>query len=149
MDKNRLGLAAAISTLALGSVGAASAAPMQPQPIPAASSYADLLDPVPNAVERLAVVQSQAQTDRAQLIEVQYYEGQTVHHHNNYDNGRMAQHHHNNYYNGQVAHHHHNSYYNGQVAHHHNNYYRQHWRRRHHYNYNRHHHHHHHHHNSY
>ncbi len=108
MDKTKLGLAAAISTLALGSVGAASAAPLQAQPIPAASSYADLLDPVPNAAERLAAVERQAEPDGARLIEAQYYPGVGVVHH----------HHHNNYYRRHWRHrhwrrhhhHHHNSY---------------------------------------
>ncbi len=126
MDKTTLGLVGAISSLAaVATVPAGSASAVEP--VARAQSYAELLDPIPNAVERLALVNSQADRDGARLIDAQYAP----------DSGRGYRDGPRYGDNGPVAHHHH---------HHHHTYYRRHYRRYRHYT---HHHHHHHHHNNY
>jgi len=87
--------AAIVGAAAALAVTPALAAPVVAPPVPPASSYAELLQPIPNAVERLKAADAQAEAKPAGLIDVQYH-----HHHNNYN----AHHHHNNY----NSHHHHN-----------------------------------------
>jgi hypothetical protein len=68
--------------------GPALAAPTPEQPaVPAASSYADLLQPIPNAVERLKIADAQAAA-QPKLIEAQYYPNQHHHHHHHHHNRR-------------------------------------------------------------
>ena len=90
MDKTTLGIMGAITSLAVAGAVSATATPAAAEPVSQAQSYAELLDPMPNAVERLALVNSQAERDGARLIEVQYAPdgGPVAHHHH---------HHHNNY----------------------------------------------------
>ncbi len=88
--------AAMVGAAAALAVTPALAAPVVAPPVPPASSYAELLQPIPNAVERLKAADAQAEAKPAGLIDVQYH-----HHHNNYN----AHHHHNNY---NSHHHHHN-----------------------------------------
>jgi hypothetical protein len=104
MDKTKMGLVGAITSLAAaGAMGAQAA----PQPVERAHSYAELLEPIPNAVERLALVNSASQPDGARLIEAQYYpDGPMAHHHH---------HHHRRHWRRRHYHHHHHH-------HHHNNY---------------------------
>jgi hypothetical protein len=113
MDKKIAGLLGAVAGLA--TISAAQAAP-EPGPTPSealqASSYADLLAPIPNAVAALKA----DNTVRAQNLELaQYYNypysnysypyysypPPYYHHHHH--------HHHNNYYSRHDHHHHHNS----------------------------------------
>ena len=71
-----VGAAAAALTAASPMLGTPAAA----QPIPAAVSYADLLEPVPHAVERL-----NAADRAARLIPVQYQQdGPQAHHHHHH-----------------------------------------------------------------
>ena len=70
-----LGAAAALATLP----AAAQAAPAEVGPLPVAASYAELLQPIPNAVERLQA--SYAADQEAHLIDVQYGPGPLAHHH--------------------------------------------------------------------
>jgi len=115
MDKSVVGLLGGVSALAL--IGCAQSALAKPvvtlQP---AQSYAELLDPIPNAAELLCEVDR-----RPGFVEAQLYsqDGQPYYHH----------HHHHHY------HHHHHSFYNGFIP---NQDYHRH--------YHHHHHHHHHHH---
>ncbi len=100
MDKSIAGLIGAVSVLAAGSAQAAAAAPVQLDQVMRATSYADLLRPVPNA---LAVLRAQSElpapapTDdaTAMLRKVQY------HHHHHHHHRRHHHHHH---------HHHHSDY---------------------------------------
>jgi hypothetical protein len=87
-----MGAAAALSA------GPALAAPVEPA-VPAAATYSDLLQPIPNAAERLKIadMQEDQATPAPRLIEAQYY----AHHHH---------HHHRRRYRRQHHHHHHNSY---------------------------------------
>ncbi len=111
MDKKIAGLLGAVAGLA--TISSAQAAP-EPGPAPSealqASSYADLLAPIPNPVAALEVDNAA----RAQNLELaQYYNYYPYsnyysypppyyHHHHHH-------HHHNNYYSRHDHHHHHNS----------------------------------------
>jgi hypothetical protein len=124
MDKTKLGMAAALSAaVAIPSVAGAPAQAKEP-PVPTADSYADLLQPIPNAVERLKAADEQDRSAaEPQLIKAQYYHHHHHHHHNHhyryrrwwggrwyfYDDERTMP------WYGRRHHHHH---------HHHNNYYR-------------------------
>jgi len=98
MDKNTpLRIAAAIS--ALVALPAAAAEPPSAPAVPQAQSYAELLDPIPNAAERLRVADTQDPAP-ARLIEAQYYPTATAHHHHHHHWRRHRRHYH---------HHHHNN----------------------------------------
>ena len=106
MDKTTpLRVAAAIS--ALVALPAAAAEPSSAPAVPQAQSYAELLDPIPNAAERLRLADAQEEP-RARLIEAQYYPAPTDHHHHHHHHHwrrhhwRRTHHHHH--------HHHHSSY---------------------------------------
>jgi hypothetical protein len=105
MDKNIVGLLGGVSALALiGGAQAASAEPAAaPQP---ARSYAELLDPIPNAAERLNVDDA-ASVELAQY----YYYGGPYHHHHHH-------HHHHRWYYGYVPH----PYYHHHHHHHHHHF---------------------------
>jgi hypothetical protein len=123
-----IGVAAA--TLAAGPALAQSGA-SQEAPVPAASSYAELLQPIPNALERLKLADAQDEA-QARLIPVQYYgyQYQNDHHHHHHHHsrrwylsrgymwylGRWVT---RDYYN---AHHHHHHHHHQQQYHDHNNY---------------------------
>ena len=118
MDKKIAGLIGAVGAFA--SLSTAQASTSDPQEVLRVNSFADLLDPIPNAMEKLRAVDQS--TDPGRFRTAQYYGGDHHHHH----------HHHNSYYRGYgdgprivvvpryryrdgYDHHHH---------HHHNNYYR-------------------------
>jgi hypothetical protein len=83
-----VGLVTALATApAFGAV----ASPAPSTAVPEAKSYADLLEPIPNAVERLRASDAEEMARPPRLIQAQYHDH---HHHNHHD------HHH---------HHHHNS----------------------------------------
>lgn len=110
-----IGAAAAFAT------GPALAAPVADGPAtPVASSYADLLTQIPNAVERLRI--SDAQSDApAQLIKAQYVAPAHHHHHHHHHHNRAWYMAHGYYWHGgawvirPVRHHHHH--------HHHHNHF--------------------------
>ena len=58
-----------VATLALAT-GVAAISPAVADPIPAAASYADLLEPVPDAMTRIAVDDARQQTARLQLAQL-------------------------------------------------------------------------------
>ena len=111
-----MGAAAALATGP--ALAAPAAAPSEPAE-PAAASYADLLQPIPNAVERLKIADMQEDNAASapKLIEAQYNGYNNHHHHHHHHNRRWymsrgyvwmngtwvmrPRHHH---------HHHHNSY---------------------------------------
>ncbi len=97
MDKTVAGLLGGASALALiGSAGPGSAEPvgaLQP-----ARTYAELLDPIPNAAERL-----RAQEQQGASVELaQYYGGYNRHHHHHHHHRHWR-----NYYGYAPYHHHH------------------------------------------
>ena len=96
MDKTLAGLFGAIGVLAVASPSqAASAAPIDVNAVMHATSYADLLTPIPNAVAvRQALDEQNSATPAApELMTIQYFR----HHH----------HHHHRYYRRRYHHHHH------------------------------------------
>ena len=93
MDKTKLGLFGAISSLA--ALPAAAATPSEPA-IPPAASYADLLQPIPNATERLKMADLQeAQKAKPRLIKTDYWRREVVwrrvytRHHRYYRHARL------------------------------------------------------------
>jgi hypothetical protein len=91
MGKKIAGLLGAMVTL--GALNAAEAAPM-PSPAPtdvlSANSFADLLEPIPNAVALLQVVDESGPVSSAnENIQLAQY-----HHHHHHHHGRRHRHHH-------------------------------------------------------
>ncbi|MEP6836726.1 MAG: hypothetical protein ABJA75_01640 [Bradyrhizobium sp.] len=120
MDKKIAGLLGAVATL--GTFTAAEAAPAPaPTDVLRANSYADLLEPIPNAVALLQAVDESAPapgTENVQLAQFYYHHHHHHHHHNFYR-------HHHSYYPRVVVvpryrryHHHHHHH------HHHHSFYR-------------------------
>lgn len=89
MDKTKLGAAAA-ALLSLPLAGAATAA-TEPA-IPSAASYADLLQPIPNASERLA--RADSEEPPARLIPAQIVVAVPHHHHHHWRRWRRRHYHH-------------------------------------------------------
>jgi len=87
MDTKTATLLAAAAAL---SSAPALASTVHEAPIPKASSYADLLQPIPNATERLraADLDTSNALEQPQLIQAQYYDNRRRHHHHHH-------HHHN------------------------------------------------------
>ena len=106
---NMIGAAAVIA------VGAATAAPASAEPIPAAASYADLLQPVSDAMSRLTADDAARQNAPAELYRAQYNPGGPVdhhHHHHHHHHNRRWYMQHGYYWNGRTwmmrpRHHHH------------------------------------------
>lgn len=106
MDKTLAGL--------IGAVGAFAAVAPSQAAIPGAaqldvamqaSSYADLLKPIPNATTLLRVSDAREAEQPARVMEVQYYHHHHHHHHHHrYYRPRYHHHHHHNRY---YHHHHH------------------------------------------
>lgn len=96
MDKKIAGLIGAVS--ALVALDAAQAATPAMQPLPQPTSYADLLQPIPNASAVLAKMDETSSSEPVggQTIEVAY------HHHHHHRHFRRHYHHH---------HHHHHHHY--------------------------------------
>jgi hypothetical protein len=88
MNKQMLGMAAAALT---SLVGAAAVAPADGAVRMQAQTYAELLQPIPNATEQLKIADMQAGPADARLIEAQYTNS---HHHHHYRRHRRTQHHH-------------------------------------------------------
>jgi hypothetical protein len=95
MAKMLAGLVGAVTVAAVGAPGHADAA-MQ------ASSYADLLKPIPNAVEVLKALDAEAQPE-AMVQEVQYYHHHHHHHHHRYYRRRYYHHHHHHHHHGRYG----------------------------------------------
>jgi hypothetical protein len=82
MNRKTATLVGASVALAAGS--AFTAAPAAETSIPpVASSYAELLQPIPNAVERLQAANAEADAQPPRLIEAQYGRQHHHHHHHN------------------------------------------------------------------
>jgi hypothetical protein len=108
MDKKTAGLIGAVAGLA--TMGVAHASIPQSSEALQPSSYADLLAPVPNAVEMLKTDDAVRQRNRVpeggvQLADYGYYDPPAYyhHHHHHYRDDRA-------YYRREHHHHHHNSY---------------------------------------
>ena len=83
MDKKIAGLLGAVA--ALGSLNAAQAAPApDPTEILRANSFAELLEPIPNAAELLRAVDAAQPPVEATVQEAQYYPYYRHHHHHHH-----------------------------------------------------------------
>lgn len=102
MDKKVLGVAAAAL---IGGVGAAAASVMTP------TSYAELLQPIPNASELLRTIDSRPPIEKAQI----YFGFGEHHHHHNWHHHHHNWHHHHHW----NHHHHHHHHWNHHHHHHH------------------------------
>jgi hypothetical protein len=126
MNKTKLGMLGAVSALAALPLGAKAAA-IEPAVAPA-QSFSELLQPIPNAVERLDASNRALAGGGVRVMDAAYH-----HHHNTHNHHSAAwwrdyyrrlmwqrnnSHHHNNDYN---SHHHHNNDYNNNNNHHHHN----------------------------
>ena len=108
MDKTTLGVIGAISSLVAFPAASVGAAPAAAPAVPPAQSFSELLDPIPNALERLELADAQADHGGARLIEAQYIPVVVAHHHHHHHYVRrrhyrrvvIIRHHH---------HHHHNN----------------------------------------
>src|SRR5579872_7218849 len=101
------------------SIGSVAVSPAAAEPIPQAATYADLLETVPNAMERLNTADAVDKNGEAHLVLAQYDRGVAHHHHHHHHSRRWYRA--NGYiWNGRawvrrpVHHHHHH--------HHHHNY---------------------------
>ena len=112
MDKTTLGVIGAISSLVAFPAASAGASPAAAPAVPPAQSFSELLDPIPNALERLQLADAQEEHGGARLIEAQYVPVVVVphHHHHHYVRPRYRRH----YRRVVIIRHHHH--------HHHNNY---------------------------
>jgi hypothetical protein len=82
MDKKIAGLLGAVA--ALGGLNAAQAAPAQdPTEVLRANSFAELLEPIPNAAETLRAV-DEAQLPEATVQQAQFYHHHHHHHHHHH-----------------------------------------------------------------
>ena len=122
MESKIAGLLGAVAALGTITGAQASSAPTpNPSDTLRASSYADLLEPIPNALAVLRAVdaaeaarsEQTAETD-ATVVQVQYH-----HHHNRW---RRHHHHHNRWWFRHHHHHHHNRWWRHHHHHHHRGY---------------------------
>jgi hypothetical protein len=104
MDKKILGLVGALTTL--GGAGVAAAAPAQaPADVMEVRSYADLLQPIPNALALLQAsdaarnIKNEAESETKAGVELAQY------HHHHHHHWRRYHHHHHHWH-----HHHHHHY---------------------------------------
>ena len=82
MERTKLGIVGAVGAMAALPLGANAAVPQQPA-VPPAQSFADLLQPISNPVERLQIADAQEE-QQARLIPAQYYRGYDSHHHHHH-----------------------------------------------------------------
>ena len=109
------GVAALVAAPAVASV------PTNTPAVPVAASYAELLDPIPNAAERLQLADAQLESDAPTLIPAQWGRDHHHHHHHHAHYSRYWYQQHGYYWYGgrwtlRPRHHHHHH-------HHHNNNY--------------------------
>jgi len=121
MDKKIAGLLGAVASL--GTFGAAEAAPAPaPTDVLRANSYADLLEPIPDAAARLQAIDESAPVPSAQdnVQVAQFYHHHHHHHHHSqyrryYDEPRIVvvprRYRRDGYYHHHHHHHHHHSFY--------------------------------------
>ena len=86
MNRKAATIVSAAAAIA-GGTAAVGATPAQAPAVPVAASYAELLEPIPNAVERLKLADAQAASRPAELIPAQYYQDYHHHHHHHHHHG--------------------------------------------------------------
>jgi hypothetical protein len=82
-SKSALMLGAAAAALAAGP-GLAAPQSARSSAVPVVASYAELLEPIPDAVERLQLAEAEAAARPPQLIEVQFDHHHHHHHHHDH-----------------------------------------------------------------
>lgn len=82
MDKTKLGVVGVIGSLAALPLGANAAVPQEPA-VPPAQSYAELLQPISNPVQKLLISDAQDE-QQARLIPAQYAVHDHHHHHHHH-----------------------------------------------------------------
>jgi hypothetical protein len=117
MDKKIAGLLGAVATLGTFTTVEAAPAPA-PTDVLRAKSYADLLEPIPNAAALLQAIDESAPAKPAENVQL----AQFYHHHHHHHHHSFYRHHHHSYYPRVVVapryrHHHHHH-------HHHHSFYR-------------------------
>ena len=120
MDKTIVGVIGAVTGLASLDGAAQAATAPTPDALPAARSYAELLDPIPNAVAMLQAADAAAVRDAQQpagddVQVAQVYIGVGHHHHHHHHHRYWWRHHHH--------HHHHRVYIYRHHHHHHHHHY--------------------------
>jgi hypothetical protein len=83
MGKKTTSVVGTVAVLAAGPVLAAPVLPQEPA-VPVATSYAELLQPIPNAVERLKLADAEAARRPARVVPVQYHDHHHHHHHHHH-----------------------------------------------------------------
>ena len=103
LNKTMLGVVGALAATAPTVALAAPADPM------VATSYADLLKPIPNAVETLKASDATLRAEDGAKVEMaQYY---YHHHHHHFFHRRFYHHHHHHFFRRRFFHHHHHHFY--------------------------------------
>lgn len=114
MQKKTIGLLGALAGLAAMGSAQAAAQPANVSEALHASSYADLLAPVPDAVALLKAddeARAQRQADETlNGVQLAQYYGQPHHHHHDHYRRPPPRHHHHNRYRRPSHHHHHQQY---------------------------------------
>ncbi len=121
MDRKTATLVGAAAALASSPAIAAPGAE-QARLLPVAASYAELLEPIPNAVEQLRLADAEAAAQPPRLIPAQYARHHHHHHHHHHHYSRRWYREHGYYWSGgawilRPRHHHHHHHH-----HHHNHY---------------------------
>ena len=101
MKARNIGVVGAISALAVAPGLGAQAAPA----VPIAQSYGELLEPIPNAVERLQLADAEEAARPAVLVKAQYVPAPVAHHHHHHHHHHVYYRHHRHH--RRVVHHHH------------------------------------------
>jgi len=110
MDKKIAGLLGAVA--ALGTMGAAQATPAQNDPMQV-NSYADLLNPVPNAAAALAAddeARASREADGVKMAQIRVEVGHHHHHHHRRTIIIRRHRHHHHHWRRHHHHHHHSQY---------------------------------------
>jgi hypothetical protein len=101
MDKKIAGLLGAAAALSVTAGAGAQAAPAQQTELAPATTYGDLLKPVPNAVAALREDEAnRGQTEPAQVQLAQFFRH---HHHHHHHHGFFHHHHHHGFFGGGVV----------------------------------------------
>ena len=104
MDKKIAGLLGAAATLTVTTGAGAQAAPAQQTGLGPATSYADLLKPVPNAVAVLREDEAaRGQAEPAEVELAQFFRYHHHHHHHHQHHGFFHHHHHHGFFGGGVV----------------------------------------------
>lgn len=109
MDNTIFGLVGAASALALAGTAGVPNASAQPAPLPPAQSYAELLDPIPNAISRLRTQRGDG--DLAEASDESPFKSAQYHHHHHHHHDWWGWRHRNHHHHHHHHHNHHHHYY--------------------------------------